>query len=68
MLPEIPLYLALQEMFTAIKMWHPSLTQPQKLAHEGRFVQAHIRRLISNPSIDVGLINTPPHAHTSIGA
>lgn len=48
-----------------VKIQRQSLHQFQKLAHEERFVQVHIKRAISHASIDMILLNIPPHAQTS---
>ena len=47
-----------------VKIQHLDLTQPQKLAHDGRFVQVHIRRPNFHSSTNVGLLNTLPHVQT----
>ncbi|PHT32651.1 hypothetical protein CQW23_28988 [Capsicum baccatum] len=47
---------------TMIQKWILGLTQPEKLAHEGRIVQDHIRRPITHPFSNVGyltLLRTP---------
>uniref|UniRef100_A0A0V0GQB9 Putative ovule protein n=2 Tax=Solanum chacoense TaxID=4108 RepID=A0A0V0GQB9_SOLCH len=48
----------------------PGLTQPQKLAHEGRIAQVHIRRPPVHSPTNVGLLPTltPPSRLDPTGA
>lgn len=52
----------LSNTFTGVKIWHMCLTQPQKLAYEGRIAQVHKRRapVHSPTNVELLLTLTPP--------